>query len=330
MPFRKFENTRKVEWDSFVFEKSVNGNFLQSRAFLSYHPEGRFDDASLMYYDAKGVLRAVIPAAATEGDFGIELVSHPGSTYGGIVLDRKTCSAKRVQALVDELLHYLKEEGFISADLRFPPDFMWNRKDANLLEYMLGLNGFSERIELTTYIDFSTYKESILANFSQGKRTNVNNCFKKGLICRELESDEEIEAFYRLLCANLNKYDAKPVHTVEELKLLHKKLLAGSTVMLGVFSGEFMIAAGWLFLFKNQSVVHTQYLCADGAYSTLSPMTFLYYSAIQFAREKGFDYLSWGISTEEKGRVLNWGLTESKESFGSLHGVHRAFHIDFV
>ena len=327
MTIKLYNEGLSDEWDKFVLTCSVNGNFLQSRRFLSYHPEGRFSDSSLLYYDDKGNLRGVIPGAVRSVDGHREFVSHPGSTYGGIVLDAKTCSAKRLQKLIDELVFFLRQNGFDAADLRFPPDFMWSRQEASLVEYLLRLNGFSERVELTTYIDFSNYKEPVVSNFSQGKRTNVNNCKKRGLRLEILSTKEDVRALHGLLTANLKKHDAEPVHTVDEMWDLYASRLAGRTEMLGVFDGSRLVAAGWLFLFENMKTAHTQYLCADEEYSTLSPMTYLYYSSIEYCKSKGYRYLSWGISTEESGSVLNWGLTESKEHFGSLHGVHRSFEI---
>lgn len=326
MPIEQYSQDAAEKWDDFVLGKSVNGNFLQTRRFFSYHPAGRFEDSSLLYRDAKGNLRAVIPAAIRHDECGKSLVCHPGSTYGGIVLDGKSCTAKRVQALIDDLTEWCQAEGFSAIDLRFQPDFMWKNNSASLVEYMLRLNGFTEQVELTTYIDFSSYKDSILSNFAQGKRTNVNNGIKSGLKCRKLQNAEEVECFYALLCENLKKHAAAPVHSLSELRLLHEEILAGSTELLGVFSPEGrMLAAGWLFLFKNQQTVHTQYLCADSEFNALSPMTFLYYSSIEYAKQQGYRYLSWGISTEEHGRILNWGLTESKEHFGSSHGCHRSY-----
>ena len=39
-------------------------------------------------------------------------------------------------------------------------------------------------------------------------------------------------------------------------------------------------------------------------------------------RRKGFRRLSWGIVTENAGKYLNDGLVDSKEAFGSKHGVN--------
>ncbi len=324
MTIRLFEDGVQNEWDSFIDQESINGNFLHSRRFLSYHPEDRFKDYSLLYYDKKNNLHALIPGVLREAEGKKIFVSHPGSTYGGIVLDKKMCSAKHVQIIINELEHYLKDAAFDAIDLRVPPSFMW-KQDASLVEYLLLLNGYQESAELTTYIDYSCYKENVLSNFSQGKRTNVNNCLKHGLVCRRLNSRSHVDALHDLLVDNLKKFNAKPVHSKDELWDLYDNRLPGETEILGIFDKDSLLAAGWIFLFKNMNVVHTQYLCACDKYKKLSPMTFLYYSVIEYCKAAKYDYLSWGISTEKHGSVINWGLTESKEGFGSMHDVHRSY-----
>ena len=37
-------------WDQFVRTESRNGGIFQERDFLSYHPEGKFNDASLLFF----------------------------------------------------------------------------------------------------------------------------------------------------------------------------------------------------------------------------------------------------------------------------------------
>lgn len=325
MSVRPYREDLHDVWDGFVLGSSINGNFLQTRAFLEYHPEGRFCDCSIMYYDEKNNLRAVIPAACIQTEGCKVFVSHPGSTYGGIVLDEKSCTAKRVQTIIDEIIEYLYCAGFGRLELRFPPDFLWYRNAGPLVEYMMQLNGFTETLELTTYIDYATYDDDIVSNFSQGKRTNVNNGKRAGLKFAVLTEQSQFQRFYKLLCENLKKYDAAPVHSFDELVELHTKRLIGSAELVGIFEGEKMIAGGWLFLFANQKAAHTQYLCADSDHNKLSPMTFLYYSLIRYCKEKSFKYLSWGTSTEDAGKVLNWGLTASKESFGSSYDVLRTY-----
>ena len=326
MTIRAYTEKDFETWNNFVLHSSINGNFLQSKQFLDYHPENRFTDASLMYFDAKNNLRAVIPAASVDNAF----VSHPGSTYGGIVFDAKTCSAKRLQTIIEELIDWLKAEKYSSAKLKITPSFMWQTNESSLLEYLLFYNGFREYDELTTYIDFATYLDSTLSALAQGKRTCVNHALREGYEFKVFQDKQTAKKFYELLCNNLRKYETSPVHTFDELWNLYSIRLADMTELVGVFHQDELLAAGWVFMFENQQVAHTQYLAAAPDFGKLSPMTFLYYSVIEHYRNKHFRSVSWGISTEDCGRVLNWGLTNSKENFGSTHGVHRTFEIDLV
>ena len=321
---RPYSDECAKEWDSFVLDKSANGNFLQSRRFLNYHPKERFKDASMLYYDSKDNLRAVVPAASIVDAGKRKLVSHPGSTYGGIVCDGKSLCAKRFQLIIEEVEEHVCSQGFDVIDLRVPPSFLWSGESA-LAEYMLRYNGYDCFAELTTYIDFEAYGDNTLKCFSQGKRTNVNNCKKHGLKLSLLDNFDGVKALHSLLAANLIKHGAKPVHSAEEIWDLYANRLKNETELVGIWDGSELLAAGWVFLFKNRSAAHTQYLCANDEYSRLSPMTFLYYSVIERYKEMGYRFISWGISTENSGRILNWGLTGSKESYGSLHDVHRRF-----
>ena len=331
MPLEKYNADMAEKWDAFISAQAINGNFLQSQRFLGYHPQGRFSDASLVYRDAKGNVRALIPAADVNDEGARLFYSHPGTTYGGPIVDEKTCSARRMQSLLDDLEEWLRAEGYDKAVLKLPPDFMWTRPEAPLMEYLFQLNGWHETCELTTYIDYASYRENTLSNFSQGKRTNVNNCVKQGLRVEPVDiSSPEAAQMYDILCANLSRHGVSPVHTLDELQLLAGTLIADENEVLVVLDQGKVVGGGWVFHFFNQGVAHTQYLCADEEYSKLSPMTFLYYSVIERCKAMGFRALSWGISTEEAGKVLNRGLTESKESFGSVHGVHRRFEKRFV
>ncbi|HET6227682.1 MAG TPA: GNAT family N-acetyltransferase, partial [Bacteroidia bacterium] len=71
-------------WDEFVRNVSRNGGIFQERDFLSYHPEGKFNDASLLFFE-KGTLMAVFPAAIVSENGKEKVVSHPGSSCGGLI-----------------------------------------------------------------------------------------------------------------------------------------------------------------------------------------------------------------------------------------------------
>src|SRR5438874_1381176 len=72
-----------AEWDAFVSDSPV-GNFLHTRTFLGYHGT-RYEDRSLVYRDSKGAICGLMPAALHPADPNA-IVSHPGATYGGLLL----------------------------------------------------------------------------------------------------------------------------------------------------------------------------------------------------------------------------------------------------
>lgn len=309
---------KEQEWDDFLRDRAVNGCFLQSRRFLNYHPEGRFKDRSLLVYNSKENIAALVPGCEVETEYGKTFFSHKGTTFGGIITDKKHYCAKHVLPMVEELTEFLRAEGYKAAYLKQICDIFSVRENA-LFQYAFGRNEYTEFRDLNTYVDFAYYKDDIISNLAQGKRTNVHNCIKEGVTVRKLTSDDEVKVFYDILCENLSKYDVKPVHTVEELLEFKNERLTEECGFYGAFLGEKMIAGGMMFYFKEAETAHTQYLAARQEYNKLSPMTFMYYSMLDEMKKKGYKRLSWGIATEDLGRYLNMGLVTSKEDFGSRY-----------
>lgn len=311
----EYKEEKQQEWDDFVMNKSYNGTFLQSRNFLNYHPKGRFDDCSVLIYDEKGALCAVCPACRLkEGNKNI-FYSHKGSTFGGIVISRKGYRVMCVLPMIEQLIRYWEKEQFDVVYLKNTSDIFSQRRN-DLLSYALFYHGFHEYKELSSYIDFDDYKDVILSNFAQGKRTHVNNCIREGLIFTELTSCDEITSFYQILCENLQKHNIRPVHTLEEMMDL-KNRLGKQCGIYGCYMGGEMVAGTMLFYFEQAKTAHAQYLAAKLSLNRLSPMSFLYYSVIKEMKEKGYCKVSWGISTEDKGTFLNMGLVTNKEAVGS-------------
>lgn len=322
---KRYSDEMEDRWDHFVMEESANGTFLQTRRFLNYHPKHRFKDCSLMIFNEKKKLIAVCPACEQEENGNRIFFSHKGSTFGGIIVAEKIYKVHYVLPLVSEIEEYLKKQSYNEVYYKITPN-IFSSKATALLEYALYFSGYDDFKELSTFVDFDEYKEDILSNFSQGKRTHVHNCENIGIKARVITSDYEIDIFYQILCENLKKYNTKPVHTLEELIDFKNSTLMDETLFLGVYKEDEMIAGGMIFLFNNVKVAHTQYLCAKSEYNVLSPMTYLYYSVIDEMRKRGYRKVSWGIATEDMGKYINEGLITSKESYGSTYANNLTFH----
>lgn len=320
---KKYTDEDYNEWDMFI-SNSVNGTFLQSRKFLCYHPKDRFIDHSLMVFDKKGNLLAVVPACEIQqGREEKIFFAHKGSTFGGIVFSYKSYKVQRIISIIEKIEMYLLMHDFSLIKYKITPD-IFSAESSEVLQFCLMHKGYLSKCDLSLYVELNHEQYDVYKSMSQGKRTDVNNCVKAGMEYREIKTRDEIAEFYTVLVQNLKKYEAKPVHSLEELIDFKENRLADVCVFRGVFLEDKMVAGGMLFKFSD-SCVHTQYLCALEEYNKLSPMSFLYYSILCEMKEKEYEIVSWGTSTEDEGKYVNVGLTKSKEAYGSRYSLNRTF-----
>lgn len=312
----------REKWDDFVMNHSVNGTFLQTRRFLEYHRD-RFEDASLVIYKGNDTVVAVIPACAICNEGRKAFNAHCGSTFGGIVMSDLFYDIAHVDAVMTVLECELRRQRYQEVRLKLTSD-IFARQNGNLLYYFLFQRGYASYDELSCYIDFSSYNEDIASNFTSGRRRDYKYSLKNELTFQKLDERQQIADFYAVLCGNLEKFGAKPVHSLEELLEFQETRLSDIVEFYGVYHENQMIAGSMVFLFGSQ-VFHTQYLAADQNCLKLYPMNFLDANLICTARERGFRYFSFGTSTEEHGTVLNKKLAEFKEGFGTQYGINRTF-----
>ncbi|MEG0978326.1 MAG: GNAT family N-acetyltransferase [Bacilli bacterium] len=323
MDIIKYTNELKQDWDEFIFQNSCNGTFLQSRKFLEYHEKGKFIDNSLLFYDKCKII-AVIPAHIEYKDGEKSLISHNGTTFGGIVFNSKYYNSAKMEECINSLELYLKKENFDKIILRITPR-IFTKKSPDLIEYMLEMNNFSSYSELSSYINYSNYNENILMNFAETKRKQVRRLKRENIEFRALNTDAEIEKFYYILELNLQKHGVKPIHNYSEILDFKNNRLVNIVKFYGVFVDNELTAAGMLFDFSDIKTIHAQNLSIDPNSIHVDTITYLYYSIIELYYNKGYKYLSWGKSTEDQGKVLNYNLIRNKEAYGSEYDLNKTY-----
>jgi len=320
----KYDPKFEKQWDEFVERKSYNGTFLQTRRFLNYHAEGKFEDASLIIFKGTSTtIMAVVPACVKHENDEKVFYSHLGSTFGGVIIDERFYNVTKVEIILNALEDYLIQNGYSRIHLKQSPQIL-SKKNNDLLEYFFAQRGYRRISELSSVIDFSVYEDNVISNFDSDRRRVYRKSLTFGMTFSELETPEEILEFYELLKLNLEKHNAKPVHTYEELMDFKYKRLKENVNFYGVFHEGRMVAGSMVFLFKNM-VFHTQYLAAAQDALELFPNHFQNTNLIMAAKEKGYRYFSFGISTEEKGKILNKQLATFKEGFGSIYSNNNSF-----
>ncbi len=320
----KFTKEKAEKWDGFVLNESMNGTFLQTRNFLNYHPDGRFHDCSIMIYKGTSDLVAVVPACAVEEKNQRIFLSHAGSTFGGILFSKRFYNLQHVEKVMDAVEIYLKNEGFYKIIFKQPSQ-IFSRMDNDLSEYFFFCKGYIHYSELSFVIDLTKYSEDVLSEFSSSRRRDYRYAQNSGLEFRELDTKAEIAEFYHVLLDNLKKFGTKPVHTLEELYDFKWNRLCNTVKFYGVYHKTKLLAGSMVFLFGNE-VFHTQYLAAAQDDLKMFPNNYLDTNLIMLAKSMKYRYFSFGISTEEHGKVLNHSLAEFKEGFGTGYSNNKTWY----
>jgi lipid II:glycine glycyltransferase (peptidoglycan interpeptide bridge formation enzyme) len=311
------------KWDNFVMKCSINGTFLHTRNFLNYHSENDFKDCSIIITQNDDIV-AVVPACE-ELEHGKKVFySHKGSTFGGIILSERYNKISSVNEIIIKLEEYLRNKNFNKIIYKNTSEIFCKDKNV-LLNYFLFKNDYYSYDELSFYINLMEYKDNIEANFSSKKRRDFRISQRCNLSFKEIVDEDEIKKFYNILSKNLLKFNTSPTHTFEELLELKKKRIKDIVRFYGVFYENKIIAGSMTFNF-NERCLHTQYLATDYDYKELYAMDFLDYNLIKLAKEKGFQYFSFGISTEEHGKKLNFGLAKFKEGFGTKFLINKTYY----
>ena len=326
----KYNDSFESRWDKFVESSSVYGTFLQTRNFLNYHPSGRFTDASFLVMQGSSIV-AVIPGCDILDKDGKHFYSHLGSTFGGIILEKRKYNITTLEELMPLIDAYFKHQGYTDALLKQSSDIFSDR-DMDLLDYYFYRQDWEQILEVSFYVNLKKVPAELLANLTSSKRRAYKYSCRNGLKYKRLERIEEIKAFYHLLTENLMKFGADPVHTIDELLEFKESRLKDKVDFYGVYTKDNRLVAATMLFYFNQRVMHTQYLAQSQKHDDLKlyAMEYLDYHTILMAREKGFDRFSFGISTEEKGKKFNVGLATFKEGFGCDFCLNKSFTKKFL
>ncbi|MDC1067832.1 hypothetical protein OAQ99_01595 [Candidatus Kapabacteria bacterium] len=313
---KKYENTDLINWDKFI-QESINGGIFHEQKFISYH-QNKFNDSSFLFFKNDELI-ALFPAAIITKNDKLVLKSHPGTSYGGFVLN-KELPLKLIFSLIKLIEEYCLKNSISTIEFRHSPN-IFRKESLDQLDFALSYNNY-QRIdeELSTCFSLSKYKDlsinemiQLFDNSSRSKaKKNINKAIKLGLSFRKLNKNE-ISLFYEILETNLVKHNAKPVHSLKEIESL-VDLYPDRVSLFGVFLDEKLIA-GYLIFNVNQIGNHIFYGSLDYNYQDYRSTSYGLFMLMHTFAQEGHKYLNMGISTEDGGKIINWQLYDFKESF---------------
>lgn len=308
-----YESEHADDWDVFC-AGAANATILHTRRFLSYHGE-RFNDLSLLVMDA-GKLVGVFPAAQSLSDPAL-VVSHPGATYGGLVHQGKLGGTRMIEALEAIVEQYAKS-GYQRLQYKPLPLIYATVPAQDDLYALFRLGAQRVRCDLSCAIDLAARRTS-----SERRRRGL----KKAQAAVTLSSEPKLMGeLWQVVAQNLaRKHDARPVHSLGELAMLHERFPQHIQVRCALKDG--VVEAGVVF-FNAARVWHAQYIAASEAAYEVSALDAVFDAAILEAEQAGSRYFDFGISNEDGGKVLNDGLYRFKSEFGGGGVAHEFYELE--
>lgn len=296
-------------WDTFVAQ-SRNGTFLHKRAYMDYHSL-RFDDHSLLFYRGDE-LTALLPANV-KGD---TIASHGGLTYGGLILSN-AATARGVLQIFEALLHYISTETTATTLLYRPVPHIYHRYPCEEELYALFRSGaqlVERKISSTIELD---------ARIPPRGRRKLTAAAKNRLHISEAHN---YSPFWHILGSRLqDKYGVAPVHTLQEIELLHSRF--PQNIRLYCISDSSGTLLGGTLLYITDRVAHMQYTGSTDEGRRTGALDYLYEYIFEQLRP-AIRYFDFGISTEEGGHYLNDGLIAYKERLGGRATMYDAYTIE--
>lgn len=305
MEVRRYIPELAADW-AHVLSHARNGIFQFERNFMEYHGDRFVDMSAIVYVDDKpvGLIAAAYEAASQR------VVSHPGLTFGGVVLARQVRTGDGI-AVVNAVLDAFKRWGARTCLMKLVPSVFCRYPSAEV-DYALWLRGFAlVRRDLSSLLPLNS-----ALPFNSLKLRSIKRAQKVGIHVAEAS----VSHFHALLeSVLLAQHGVLPVHSVDELKLLKAR-----------FPEDMIIRAAWLgdellagaLVFNYQRVWHTQYLANSSRGREVGALDLVISSLISEAQSAEVSYFSFGTSTTEAGRELNSGLLWQKESYGARAMVH--------
>ncbi|GAB4450929.1 MAG: hypothetical protein OHK0036_10550 [Bacteroidia bacterium] len=298
------------KWNQFVLE-SDNGNFLFHRNFMEYHSD-RFLDASLLLLDEKGNIQSVIPANKREN----AIYSHQGLTYGGVIMKER----KHIREVIRNfyyIMNYYKQQGIERVVYKPVPNYI-TQNICDVEHFIMKMIN-AELIRVDTSFVTHLYEP---IHLQERRKRSIKKAEKNSDI--KISIDNNFTAYWKeILEPNLwERYKAKPVHSLDEIVLLHQRF-PENILQANAYIGEKIAAGITIFIFEH--TIHCQYISSTDEGRNTGALDLLFFRMIENFKSKK-KYFSMGTSNNE-GNDLNLGVSEFKEGFDAHIYAH--FHYQF-
>ncbi|SPE49958.1 conserved hypothetical protein [Verrucomicrobia bacterium] len=295
----------KARWDAFL-TTAKNATFLFCRDYMDYHRD-RFADHSLIIFEGDEVAGLLPANLAADGS----LVSHEGLTYGGLVVSH-AATLIDVLACFHAALRWLYEHHLSQLLYKRIPTFYNTLPDDEAAYALFLLEAQLRRRDCALVVNLQHRLP-----LRKGRKSEISKSRRFGV---RVEQEKDFSPFWeRVLVPRLaDRYGVKPVHSLEEIKLLAARF-PQNIKQFSAYCGDDIVAGATIY--ETPEVAHAQYSALTEEGRKMGALDYLFSQLIDdyYKHKRFFDF---GIANENQGRTLNQGLLDWKEGFGGRCYAH--------
>lgn len=311
MVIQRYSPEHKAEWDNFI-SRSRCGTFLFYRDYMDYHAD-RFADFSLMAFNHRGKLMALLPAELN----GDTLSSHRGLTYGGWIIPVRHFDGYTMSELMDSTVSFLKETG-ISHLIYKPLPYIYPTMPMQEDLYALHRHG----AVITECSLSSVIYLKHPAPMNESTRQAIKLADKSEV---EISESHNLDIFWQILEECLHtRHDATPVHSLEEIKRLKELFPENIRLIVASRCGK-IIAVALLYICRR--VVRIQYMASNPEGRQVKALSLLVSNLIE-KYGASHDFLDMGTSNNPSDGSLNEGLLLFKSGLGGKGVIFSTWRIN--
>jgi len=296
---KKYHKNDYKLWNEFI-SQAKNATFLFHRDFMEYHQD-RFEDFSLLVFEGEK-LKAVLPA----NKVGNAVHSHKGLTYGGLVYSHKL-EAEKAELILDEIVLFLKENSIENFHYKPIPGFYFAEGNQEIDFFLFQKGALLERKEMNLCINLT-----LPLQISKSKMKHFRRIENLDL---DIIEEQDFEPFWTTILEPrlLEKFNAQPVHTLQEISLLKQKF-PQNIKQYSVYQNDEIIAG--ITIFETKNGVKSQYGATSDKGEQVRALDFLFINLLHRYKRKGKLFFDMGIVNDENEKGYSSGLLKQKEELG--------------
>jgi hypothetical protein len=307
MKARSFRPADAGRWEDLV-PRCTGGSILHTRRFLDYHGD-RFIERSLLLEDTGKKTCGLFPLASRRETPDVA-ASHPGATFGGLLLSGNG-SLARTEKAFEAAFESLRRDGVRQLLYTPPPVFVANQPNQIDVHLMLRYGAAVDAAPLLSVAGLANQLRP-----TKGRKAGIARGGRSNLKIFVGAAAEDYRRFHGLLAETLSsRHEARPVHSLQQMNDLRERLGEDAFLILVTDAAGQLVAGCWVFQL-NPYVWHTQYIASNTVGRLSNAVEFMISHAIDRAREARITYLSMGTSATGKDHETDRNLLAFKTHFG--------------